>query len=139
MKTVMLICIALLALADAKLSAAPAPAAERGAHLYRDLCQGCHMPEAQGAVGAGAYPSLAKNPRLVSWGYVAVTVLNGRHGMPAFGTRLDGRLDSSPQLSDAEIADVVNFLRTHFGNQFRDATNAARVATLPHPGGAVDQ
>ena len=35
------------------------------------------MPEAQGAVGAGHYPKLAGDVALVSWQYVALTVLNG--------------------------------------------------------------
>jgi mono/diheme cytochrome c family protein len=30
-----------------------------GEVIYRTVCQGCHMPNAQGAVGAGAYPALA--------------------------------------------------------------------------------
>jgi mono/diheme cytochrome c family protein len=35
-----------------------------GEVIYRTVCQGCHMPAAQGAVGAGAYPALANEPRL---------------------------------------------------------------------------
>ena len=33
-----------------------------GDELYHAICQGCHMPDAQGAKGAGAYPALANNP-----------------------------------------------------------------------------
>src|SRR5262245_49303429 len=35
-----------------------------GKDIYEHICQGCHMPDAKGAVGAGAYPALAANPRL---------------------------------------------------------------------------
>jgi len=34
-----------------------------GATLYRAICQGCHMPDARGAKGAGEYPALAANPK----------------------------------------------------------------------------
>ena len=46
-----------------------------GADVYSQICQGCHMPNAQGAVGAGMYPALAKNPKLEVAGYpIAVVV-----------------------------------------------------------------
>src|SRR5580700_8800332 len=32
--------------------------------IYRTVCQSCHMAAAQGAVGAGAYPALANDPKL---------------------------------------------------------------------------
>src|SRR5262252_7498757 len=51
-----------------------------GATLYRAVCQGCHMPDAHGAQGAGHYPALAANPKLASATYPAITVLRGRHG-----------------------------------------------------------
>jgi mono/diheme cytochrome c family protein len=52
--------------------------AQSGAAIYSNICQGCHMPQAQGAVGAGHYPALAGDPKLISWEYVALTVLGGR-------------------------------------------------------------
>ena len=35
-----------------------------GQAIYEGVCQGCHMPDAKGAVGAGMYPALASNPKL---------------------------------------------------------------------------
>ncbi|HWW31594.1 MAG TPA: hypothetical protein VNY80_16375, partial [Steroidobacteraceae bacterium] len=35
-----------------------------GADTYAHICQGCHMAEGQGAVGAGHYPKLAGDPAL---------------------------------------------------------------------------
>jgi mono/diheme cytochrome c family protein len=120
-------------------SATVTPAAGRGsvggAEIYGHICQACHMPQAQGAVGAGHYPKLAGDPALVSWQYVALTVLNGKNGMPGFGV--------TPQhfefpfgavhLSDAQVAEVVNYVRSHFGNTYKDKVTAAQVAALPHP------
>jgi cytochrome c5 len=57
------------------------------AAIYRTVCHGCHMAEAQGAVGAGAYPALADDPKLAAAGYPVL--VNGSKGMPAFGALLD--------------------------------------------------
>jgi mono/diheme cytochrome c family protein len=126
-----------LALSASAASADDAPTGDVGEHVYTTICQGCHMPNAQGAVGAGFYPKLAGDPALVSWQYVAVTVLNGRHGMPSFGstqsvTVHDSRMDA--YLSDEEIAAVVNYVRTHFGNKYKDKATVKGVSELPHPG-----
>jgi mono/diheme cytochrome c family protein len=91
-----------------------------GASLYRAICQGCHMPNGQGAKGAGIYPALAKNPRLAASGYLVYNVLQGRRGMPGFGQFL----------SDAQVAAVANYVRTNMGNQYTDVVSAADVAKL---------
>jgi mono/diheme cytochrome c family protein len=104
-----------------------------GAQTYAHICQGCHMAQGEGAVGAGHYPKLAGNTALVSWQYVALTVLNGKNGMPAFGATGDQPFFASPHLSDAQIAGVVNYVRSHFGNHWKDKATAAQVASLPHP------
>jgi mono/diheme cytochrome c family protein len=84
---------------------------QSGEALYADICQGCHMPGAVGAVGAGAYPALARNPKLAATGYPLFLVIHGRKGMPPFGKLL----------IDQQVAAVVNYIRTHFGNDFPDA------------------
>jgi mono/diheme cytochrome c family protein len=82
-----------------------------GEELFANVCQGCHMPNATGATGAGTYPSLASDPNLESSAYGIDIVVNGRRAMPAFGD----------MMNDAQVAAVVNYLRTHFGNDYRDA------------------
>jgi mono/diheme cytochrome c family protein len=91
-----------------------------GAALYRATCQGCHMPDGEGAKGAGMYPALAGNPQVATSAYVADVVLQGRNGMPGFGDRM----------SDDQVAAVVNYVRTHFGNQSTDALSGADVAKM---------
>jgi mono/diheme cytochrome c family protein len=108
-----------------------------GAQIYDQICQGCHMPEGQGAVGAGHYPKLAGNPALTSWQYVALTVLGGRNGMPPFGLPANQVMETrTVHLSDEQVADVVNYVRSHFGNKYKANVTAGQVATLPHPGAA---
>lgn len=123
------------ALADSSSFSAATPAAGAdGAAIYGHICQGCHMPQAQGAVGAGRYPKLAGDPALVSWEYVAVTVLNGRKAMPAFGAAPEPGLERfSAHLSDAQVAAVVNYVRSHFGNRYKSTVTAQQVSGLPHP------
>jgi mono/diheme cytochrome c family protein len=106
-----------------------------GEDIYSRICQGCHMPHGEGAVGAGHYPKLAGSATLASWQYVALTVLGGRNGMPAFSAPADQVWDSpTVHLSDAQVADVVNYVRSHFGNTYKDRVTAGQVAKLPHPG-----
>ena len=93
---------------------------EGGEAIYKGVCQGCHMPDAKGAVGAGAYPALAKNNNLETAAYPVTIVLKGQKAMPFFGL----------QLNDQQIADVVNYVRTHFGNKYRDKVKPADVKAL---------
>jgi mono/diheme cytochrome c family protein len=105
-----------------------------GAELYSRICQGCHMVQAQGATGAGKYPSLQSNPALKSADYVAVTVLLGKRAMPAFGKPADPSFNfGEVHISDADVAELVNFVRSHFGNTYSDKITAAKIETMPHP------
>jgi mono/diheme cytochrome c family protein len=94
-----------------------------GDAVYQHVCQGCHMPGGRGARGAGAFPALANNPHLEVSGYPVSMVLNGHGGMPWF----------NGQLSDTQIAAVVNFVRTHFGNHYTDPVTPADVKAVQGP------
>jgi len=88
-----------------------------GEAIYQGICQGCHMADAKGAEGAGRYPALASNPHLAGAAYVTHLVLKGQKAMPGF----------ADNLSDQQIADVVNYVRTHFGNHYASAVTPADV------------
>ena len=81
-----------------------------GEAIFQGVCQGCHMPDAKGATGAGAYPALARDRNLETAAYPISIILKGKKAMPGLGLQLD----------DQQIADVVNYVRTHFGNRYRD-------------------
>ena len=105
-----------------------------GQQIYEHICQGCHMPGGQGAQGAGFYPKLSGDKKLAAWEYAAITVLNGRNGMPAFGLPpTEEQQMRAVQLSDAQVALVINYVRTHFGNQWKSDVTAKQVSGLPHP------
>lgn len=109
------------------------PADAGAAAIYASICQGCHMADGRGAEGAGSYPALAGNPALASPAFVAVTILNGRRNMPAFA-RPDGQdfFFAPVWLSDQQVADLVNYLRSGFGNTWTDEIGADEVRAL-HP------
>ena len=93
-----------------------------GEELYNNVCRACHMMDARGAAGAGTYPSLAANPNLETAGYPLTMVIHGRRAMPPFGD----------MMNDAQIAAVVNYLRTHFGNNYTDMVTAQDVSEARH-------
>ena len=91
-----------------------------GEALYNATCAGCHMPDGKGAQGAGHYPALADNPAVEAAPYVIVNILHGRKGMPPFGDAM----------SDDQVAAVVNYTRTHFGNWFDGDVTPGQVRSL---------
>ena len=88
-----------------------------GAALFASVCAGCHQPDARGASGAGDYPALTQNKTLASADYLERLLLSGRRAMPPVGQ----------MMSDQQIADVINYVRTHFGNAYDDAVSPADV------------
>jgi mono/diheme cytochrome c family protein len=108
-----------------------------GEEIFRQICQGCHMPDAKGATGAGKYPALAGDSALAPTDFMAITLLQGRRNMPAFGGNGDmGLFFAVPTLTDEQIAAVTNYVRTNFGNHFKGTITPAQVKalrqSLPH-------
>jgi mono/diheme cytochrome c family protein len=102
-----------------------------GREIFEQVCQGCHMQNGQGAIGAGHYPALAKDRTLASRQYMALTILAGRRNMPAFGVRHAIGFGGPPAtLSEDQMAAVINYVRTHFGNRYTDSITAAEIAAL---------
>ncbi|MDZ5699420.1 cytochrome c [Chelativorans sp. M5D2P16] len=89
-----------------------------GEELYASVCAACHMDQGQGATGAGNYPALAGNENLAAGSYPVYVVLHGFKNMPAVGQ----------MMSDEQVAAVVNYVRTHFGNDYQDAVKPEDVA-----------
>ncbi|HMA52441.1 MAG TPA: cytochrome c [Magnetospirillaceae bacterium] len=92
-------------------------AAQDGESLYKSVCAACHMPNAMGGSGAGFYPALAKNDKLAVSSYPVMMVMHGKGGMPAFGE----------DMTDTQIAAVVGYVRTHFGNSYADPVSLDEV------------
>jgi len=93
-------------------------AEQGGADLFNNVCAACHQPDAKGAIGAAAYPPLAADTKLASTDFLLAVLLDGLRGMPPVGS----------MMSDEQVADVVNYVRTHFGNSYAAAVSAAQVS-----------
>lgn len=129
MKSRLALAALLTALALPALADEPGPGGSRppipkdGADIYRTYCQVCHMADAKGAVGAGMFPALANNQRIGTAQYAIYLIAKGKGGMPYF----------SDSLTPAQIADVTTYIRTHFGNSYKDVVTAADVAPFAKP------
>jgi len=97
-----------------------------GEQVYQSVCQACHMADAKGGTGAATIPALAKNARLAGAAYPIMVVANGKGAMPGF----------SGMLSNAQMAGVITYVRTHFGNAYAKPVTEAEVAAMAHPPGA---
>lgn len=77
-----------------------------GKQLFLDNCSACHQPTGKGI--PGAFPALVSSKIATGPAIGAATiVLNGKGGMPAF----------RDDLSDAEIAAVLTYVRASWGNK----------------------
>lgn len=115
----------LAAAAGAALAQAPGPFPEQsGKDIYAVTCQACHMADGKGSQGVGSaaigYPALATNPKLVASAYPALVVVRGQKAMPGFGN----------MLNDQQIANVVNYIRTEFGNTYANAITPEQVRNV---------
>ncbi|WP_275626739.1 cytochrome c [Pseudomonas sp. 273] len=101
-----------------------------GAALYVDNCAACHRTDGKGY--ARVFPALAGNPVLQSADATSLIhiVLDG-HTLPATATAPS--TFSMPgfawRLSDQQVAEVVNFIRSSWGNQ-AEAVDAGQVKAL---------
>lgn len=89
-----------------------------GRRLYEKHCANCH--EEDGSGQSGRYPALAGN-RAVTHPVAANTIQIVMHGGYAPGTagnrRPYGMAPSAPFLSDLEVAAVVSYIRSAWGNR----------------------
>jgi cytochrome c6 len=97
-----------------------------GEDIFAQNCSACHQLTGKGI--PGAFPALAGDSFVQGTpDKVALTLLNGRGGMPSFRN----------DLSDAQIAAVISYVRSAWGNQ-APPVDAALVAHLRGKGGPED-
>jgi mono/diheme cytochrome c family protein len=97
---------------------APASVLQRGGKIYADACANCHGEQGQGV--RGAYPALAGN-RAVTMHVTTNLVQVVLHGGFAPATRGNprpfGMPPFAPTLSDADVAAVLSYIRSSWGNR----------------------
>jgi mono/diheme cytochrome c family protein len=121
---------AALASRGAARGAPTAPAANRGAELFRVTCATCHQANGEGV--AGAFPPLVHDPVVTGSDAAAHAqiVLFGLSGRVINGVTYAAQMPAwGSQLSDDEVAAVVNYERTAWGNSAPSVT-PQQVATI---------
>lgn len=118
-------------------SKAEDPAEGLGSQIYHDKCSGCHAKNGRGVYGL--FPPLANDPVVTESNPrdVIQAVLFGRHGSIIGGVTY--RVYMPPwagQLSDHEVAAVINFVRSKWGNN-APAVTPAEVAGIRSEGSGV--
>ncbi|HSI39017.1 MAG TPA: cytochrome c [Xanthobacteraceae bacterium] len=119
--------------APQKASPLPSEVFKRAAALYIDNCAACHQDHGTGV--ANAVPPLAGNPAVTAAEpYNIITV--ALEGLPAGGSF--GAMPSfAGRLSDRDLADLTNYVRTSWGNAAAPNASAKMVAawraTVPVP------
>ncbi len=108
---------------------APDPTRAAGAALYLDHCAGCHQAGGRGL--PGVFPPLAGNGVVLASDPADIlkVVLNG---VPPQGKYIPMPAFAS-QLSDQQIADLSNYVRSNWGNSAAPNTSAAMVSKLRAP------
>jgi mono/diheme cytochrome c family protein len=93
-----------------------------GATLYNSVCFACHGPDGRGAPAPGAAgntiaPSLADSPRVLGDERASIAIL--LHGLQGKVNGIDYGAPMVPMssYSDAELANVLTFVRNSFGNR----------------------
>lgn len=90
---------------------------ERGKEVYSGQCITCHGEQGEGI--ENVYPPLAKSDYLMADKKRSVEqVLYGVTGeIKVKGVAYDGVMTGFEGLSDAEVSDVLNYVRNSFGNK----------------------
>jgi mono/diheme cytochrome c family protein len=104
--------------------------AAAGAAVFTANCSGCHGANGQGQ--AGVFPPLAGNPVVVGDKTKVITILNnGLNGsIQVNGATYNGQMPAwKGNLTPAQIADVITYIRSAWGNK-GDAVTAAEVSAV---------
>ncbi len=95
---------------------APLAAAQEdlGEDVYGRNCVGCHQPDGEGLTGN--FPPLAGNANVQDAAYVEDVIRNGKQGeLVVNGVTYDGVMPAFGQLSDEEIAAVIDYVQNRLG------------------------
>ena len=107
-------------------SNASATRLKNGQSFYISYCQSCHMEDGNGL--PGVFPSLVKTGNLNDPNRLVKVVLQGMRGpIVVKGEKYDSEM-APTDLTDQEVADVLNYIRNTWGNKapFLHAADVAK-------------
>lgn len=118
---------AVVAICIVTLSFAPVvnhlPGAKDGKEVYIQYCQSCHMENGEGL--EGVYPPVAKTSYLKNTKKIIDVILKGQFGeVIVNGKKYNTDMPAQDYLTDKQIADVLTYIRSNWGNKYPAVTPA---------------
>jgi mono/diheme cytochrome c family protein len=106
-------------------SNAPLQDAKNGKEVYSLNCQSCHLEKGEGM--PGSFPPLAKTNYVKDTKKIINIILNGQSGdITVNGQKYNMDMPAQAYLTDQQIADVLTYVRSSWGNKY-PAVTAAQV------------
>jgi mono/diheme cytochrome c family protein len=94
-----------------------------GESVYKSYCATCHQPNGMGV--PGMYPPLSPNPWIENKDSLISVTLNGLQGkIEVNGDVYNNYMAPHGHLTDQELADVMSYVRSSFGNDQEPVTAA---------------
>lgn len=102
---------------------------QRGADLYSEACITCHLPDGAGV--AGIFPPLASSDFLMNNREASIRAIKyGLKGEITVNGVVYNNIMTPYGLSDAEIADVFNYVTNSWGNKNDAIATPEEVASI---------
>ncbi len=109
--------IALIGLSVVSFSTDHLQKTQKGKQLYALHCQSCHMENGQGQ--PDIFPPLAKTTYVKDVKKNIKIILEGQSGeITVNGKKYNGMMPAQPYLTDLEIAEVLTYVRSSWGNKY---------------------
>lgn len=91
------------------------PSVKNGQTVYTTYCMSCHMENGQGL--PSAFPSLVQTGNLNDKNKLVKIILQGMRGsIVVKGEKFNAEM-AGVDLTDQEVADVINYIRNSWGNK----------------------
>ena len=102
---------------------------ERGKEVYTSSCMNCHMEDGK---GTDVFPPVAKTDYLKKPAKTLINIiLQGQSGEIVVNKKTyDALMPAQPYLDDAQIADVLNYIRNTWGNKIAGTITPEQVKAL---------
>jgi nitrite reductase (NO-forming) len=114
-KIIFSLCIITIAIISQSFYQGTNASIQNGKNVYATYCISCHMENGNGL--EGAFPSLVKTGNLSDKNRLAKIVTKGMRGsIVVKGAKYDAEM-AGFDLSDKEVADVLNYIRNSWGNK----------------------
>lgn len=102
-------------------TSAGSQAAHPGKAVYDKYCLVCHQADGSGV--PGMYPPLTPNEWIADKDKMIYVALNGQSGeIDVNGETYNNLMPPHDYLSDQELADVISYVRSNFGNDLEAVT-----------------